>query len=362
MTLLGNFMDLSIYKFKKREWKENAFNIPINLFDLNEDGAHEFNQILNYLYSLNLPRIIRTPSGGISNTGINNKYDCFDYRFSNICAEITYLSNYGSFRFQCRTQVPLLNEKQKPIYGSKALSIFKDICLKFNINIEDYAVENGLVIKNEWKAKESKIYKKYIHPSSFNLVDTTLTNVNHIDLCSGFQSGLVRAFPEFYKPCKYLYDLRKSDESLKLVQVESIGAMWSNQRNAKYIRLAKGAIEENNRLLKELELKLFLNGRKVLMLNTDGIWYQGEPYHDSTEFADLGGWKNDHLNCKFRMKNNVTYEFIENGVYSAVMSGSTLLDRVKPRELWEWGDIYRTEPIKHLIDSEGIKNNEGVLY
>ena len=78
------------------------------------------------------------------------------------------------------------------------------------------------------------------------------------------------------------------------------------------------------------------------------------------EKADLGGWKNDHTNCtKFRMKNNVTYEFIEDGVYTAVMSGLTSLDLIKPdRTEWQWGDIYKTAPLIYLIDKEGIKNPE----
>lgn len=353
-------MDLSKYKHKKREWNENFRNIPVNQFELDKDGAHEFNQILQYVKSLNLPKIVRTESGGICNGRTYNKYDCYDFMWNKTCAQITLLTLDGCWRFQCRTGAPK-NDKGKPIYGSVALGKFKEICLKHNIDIDDYAVDNGMEIKAEWKQKEQPIYKKYIFGSALNKIGKTLTNVHHIDLCSGFQSGLVRAFPEFYAPCKELYDKRKTDATIKLIQVESIGAMWSDQRKAKYIKLAKGAIEENNRLLMSLLDRLLKSGRQPLLLNTDGIWYQGDEYHDDTEQADLGGWKTDHKNCIFRMKNNTTYEFIEDGKFSAVMSGHSTLDLVKPRDQWVWGDIFKTTSIEYIIDEDGIKSAEGEL-
>ena len=361
--MIKNINDLLEYKHSKREWKTNAYNIPVTQFDLNEEGAHKFNEILKFVLSLNLKQIIRTQSGGISNYRLFNKYNCYDYRWTRTCAEITLLTLEGCWRFQCRTKVPE-NSKGKSLYGSTCLAEFKKICLEVSgIDLDDYAVDNGLEIKQQWKEKEKRIYKKQVFGQSLNLIDKTLTNVHHIDLCSGFQSGLVRAFPEFKDACQYLYDKRKQDESIKLIQVESIGAMWSDQRKAKYIRLAKGAIEENNRFLMEIVHKLLVNGRKPLLLNTDGVWYQGDVYHDETEYANLGGWKTDHTNCTFRMKNNVTYEFIENGEYNVVMSGLTTLDQIKPdRSKWQWGDIYNTNVIEYRIDSNGISTIEGDYF
>ena len=363
-------MNLLKYKHKKRDWNENFRNIPVTLFELNKEGAHEFNQVLKYVYSLNLPTIIRTESGGICNGRLFNKYNCFDFRFTKICAEITLLTLEGCWRFQCRTKLKTTNPNGNALYGTVALSEFKKICLSVSgIDLDDYATTDGMEIKAKWKEEEKPIYKKYIHPMSSNLKDVTIESgdVHHIDLCSGFQSGLARAFPEFKDACQHLYNLRKNEDGtsndyIKAIQVESIGAMWSDQSKAKYIKLAKGAIEENNRLLKLLIGKLISTGRQILMLNTDGIWYKGEIYHDETEKHDLGGWKNDHKNCtKFRMKNNVTYEFVEDGKYTAVMSGTTTLDQVKTRSEWEWGDIYKAAVIEYLIDKDGIKSVEGDL-
>lgn len=347
--------------YSERTWNTNAITIPITRFDLNEQGAHEFNEILKFVKSLELPTIVRTKSGGVCNGRTINKYNCYDYRWTKICAEITLLTLDGCWRFQCRTKAPE-DKNGKTIYGATALKMFKEMCLKKGIDIDNYAVDNGLEIKKEWKEKEKKIYKKQIYGEALNQIDNTLDNVHHIDLCSGFQSGLARAFPEFYPVCKELYDKRKSDDiRYKMIQVESIGAMWSDQNNAKYIKLAKGAIEENNRLLMSLLNRLTSTGRKPLLLNTDGIWYQGEIYHDDTEKADLCGWKNDHTNCTFRMKNNVTYEYIEDNKYQAVMSGQTTLDQIKSRDEWEWGDIYKTSVVEYLISTDGIKNNKGEL-
>lgn len=359
---INSLSDLFVYPNIKRSWNANAFNIPVTHFELNPEGASTFNKVLKFVLSLDLPVIIRTPSGGISNYRIDNKYNCYDYRYSNYCAEITLLTLKGCWRFQCRTAVPKVEETAKPLYGSSCLSKFKQLCLKFNIDLDDYAVDNGLEIKKEWKSSNTAIYKKFIYGSALNLVDKTLFNVHHIDLCSGFQSGLARAFPEFREVCQYLYDKRKEDSSIKLIQNASIGAMWSDQRHAKYIKLAKSAIEENNKFLDNIIQKLLDSGREPLLLNTDGVWYRGEVYHDETEFANLGGWRNDHINCTFRMKNNTTYEYIENGKFTVVMSGATSLDKVKPREKWMWGDIYRTEPIAYFIDENGIKSPEGEYY
>lgn len=350
-----NYQDLLKFEHSERRWKTNAITIPITRFDLDEEGIEKFNEILNFVKSLNYSPIIRTRSGGISNLKLNNKYNCWDYRFTKICAEVTILNLDGCWRFQCRTGVKSDNG-EKPIYGSTALKMFKEMCAKKGINLEDYSVNNGMEIKKEWKEKCQPIYKKYIFPLSLMKVNKELTNVHHIDLCSGFQSGLARAFPEFYPVCKELYDKRKgNDTRIKSIQVESIGAMWSDQKQAKYIKLAKGAIEENNRLLMDIVSKLLESGRKPLLLNTDGVWYEGDVYHDDTEFADLGGWKNDHINCKFRMKNNVTYEYIEDGKYTAVMSGSTNLDLIKSRDEWEWGDIFKAAVALYQIDENGIR-------
>ena len=92
-------------------------------------------------------------------------------------------------------------------------------------------------------------------------------------------------------------------------------------------------------------------GRIVLSFNTDGIWYKGPVFHWEGEGESLGEWHNDHICCKFRAKSAGSYEFIENGVYHAVVRG--ISNDIK--DDWEWGAIYekKAEPQLFTFTEEG---------
>ena len=130
--------------------------------------------------------------------------------------------------------------------------------------------------------------------------------------------------------------------------IECCGAIWSP--------LSKDAIEDNNIRLLNVATKVNESGRKVLLFNTDGFWYQGEIFHDEGEGEDIGQWHNDHINCRFRAKSDGAYEFIEDGDYYPVIRGI-------PNESkgdWEWGDIYteKAETIDYLyFEGKGIVKN-----
>ena len=55
--------------------------------------------------------------------------------------------------------------------------------------------------------------------------------------------------------------------------------------------VAKAGIEWNNNHIDDLADKLIKSGREIIGFNTDGIWYQGDVYHDSNEGVGLGKWK-----------------------------------------------------------------------
>jgi hypothetical protein len=95
--------------------------------------------------------------------------------------------------------------------------------------------------------------------------------------------------------------------------------------------------------MRELAEKMKKSGRRILAYNTDGIWYVGDVYHDEGEGKGLGQWENDHINCKIRFKSAGSYEYIENGKYTPVQRGLTKLDSIKPRDEWQWGDIFSDE-------------------
>ena len=100
------------------------------------------------------------------------------------------------------------------------------------------------------------------------------------------------------------------------------------------------------------------------MWNTDGIWYQGDVYHDEGEGKQLGQWKNDYIDCMWRAASKGKYEFADSeGNYHPVVRGRTRLDKVKERDDWEWGDIYdvRAQVIEYVWTEDGITNAEGDL-
>ena len=80
--------------------------------------------------------------------------------------------------------------------------------------------------------------------------------------------------------------------------------------------LEKSFAEYSNKLsADEMNARLIANGDKILGHNTDGIWYQGPVYHGEGEGNDLGQWRNDYVDCRFRAKSSGAYEFIENGSF-----------------------------------------------
>lgn len=340
----------------------NFLKIPVNNLEVTDSGARRFNEIYQYLLSCNLKDIVRTPSGGIKKDILNCR-SVWDIKSTYTMIEIT-IGLYGRwFRIQFRTvKKSKSNDDQKIVYGRQAFLEFKSRCIKDNINLDDYKLDEQEALEFYDSHKNEMTYYKNIVDNK--CVNKTINNVHHIDLCSGFQSGLVRAYPEFKNVCQELYDNRKTDSRIKSIQTNSIGYMWSPFIKRKYIKLSYGAISENNRLLFDLSKRLTISGRRVLLYNTDGIWYQGEIFHDIDECHNLGGWRNDHTNCTLRVRSAVSYEFIEDGKYTAIQSGLTQLDRIKPRSQWTWGDIYKTGDIieyKFMRD-RGIVDNEGELY
>ena len=100
--------------------------------------------------------------------------------------------------------------------------------------------------------------------------------------------------------------------------------------------------------------KLEKSGRTVLLLNTDGVWYNGPLYHGDGEGPELGQWQTDHKNCQFRMASAGAYEFIEKGIYHPVIRGIPNDTKTE----WKWGDIYKEKAIPSIFsftEEEGVK-------
>lgn len=355
-------MDLSKFKSSELTFDINYKLIPVSLINLDELGANEWNKLLDYIYSLDLHLIKRTPSGGIS---LYTRLPAFDVRKTTNCVELTLLIENGCYRIQLRSKESLIPEEEKQtISGSKAFQYFRKLCVKHNINIDALAITNGAEVKETIPTPPITVFTE-------ELKDQEISPAFHIDLNSSFNSGIAKAFPELKPVIEEIYNKRKVDPINKHILTHLQGYMQSLKCcNAKWAHIAKAGIEFNNLMIKKLSMELIKQNKIILTYNTDGIWYtsdDGRPIEtfsdpDLVEGPEMGQFKHDHKYCRFRFKSAGCYEFIENNHYYPVVRGRTKLDLVKPRSQWGWGDIYNSgDIIQFKIDAKGYVYNEKLI-
>lgn len=328
----------------------NAMLIPVTKLHYTTDNIALFNSIYFYMKSRKgWSTIKRTPSGGISNrVAPSELFNRWDFQKKDVWMEITIIESTGMWRIQMSPGKP----KDSPILsGRQAYFMFEAFIKKWGIELSNYAIEKGETIHRS-------IEKPLIWLEHENLYkDRTFKEVHHIDYHSSYPAGLVNTHPEFSEAINFLYDRRHQKPEYKDLLNFTIGFLHSRWCGYKYAQLAKDAIADSNKRVMDLARKVQRAGRTILLFNTDGFWYQGKVYHGEGEGSKLGQWSNDHQNCIFRAKSSGAYEFIENEEYHPVLRGFTKLDEVKPRETWEWGDIYQDNAIVKQFDfneEEGI--------
>lgn len=320
--------------------KTNYKKIPVSALQMNSDGAKKFNNIYQDLLKMDLNTLIRTPSGAISNAPENksNNMYAWDVRALKSMVEIT-VRTHIEFRLQFRQLSKDNDDTENTMYGWEAFSRFKYLCEKAGINLDDYADNNfdhAMEIKNS-------IPKPKICMGDDMWIDKTISNAHHIDFHNSYPAGLCNTHPEFRKVIEPLYNERHKHPENKLILNATIGYMQSAmpQVRARWAKLSRDAIKNNNDRIDTLAQTLEDEGYTIIAYNTDGIWYTGgKPYHGDGEGSALGQWENDHTYCKLRFKSAGAYEYIENGEYTPVVRGFTNLDKMKPRSEWKWGDIY----------------------
>lgn len=325
----------------------NALKIPVTKLHYTSDNVALFNSIYFYMKrQKGFSQIVRTASGGISNKiPLSARHRRWDCRKSDNWIEITIIENAGMWRIQMSHG----KEKDSPILsGRQAFFMFCQFIKKFNINMDDYAIKDGEIINRQIeKPLIALCHEKLRRDRVFN-------GVNHIDFHNSYPAGLVNTHPEFREGIEFLYNNRGRRPEYKDLLNYTIGFFHSKFCQYKFAHLAKDAIADSNKRVLELADRVGKSGRTILLYNTDGFWYLGEPYHGEGEGSKLGQWRNDHINCKFRAKSAGAYEFIENKIYYPVLRGYTNLDEIKPRQNWEWGDIYQESAIvkKFAFDEE----------
>ena len=335
--------DLLILKHCKVTQHINYLLIPVSNFEINKRGAIKFNKLYLWFKKQNLYKLERTSSGGIKN-GSHMKVPAWDVRANKYCVEITAILEGYAWRIQFRTKTP------KQLSGRTAFTKFKKLLLKDGVDLDQYVIDNGPEVKKEIDTYLVKANHEFY-------LDKIFIRAHHIDFHSSFAGGLANTHPEFRPTLEKIFRDREKDEMNKHILNFSVGFMQSIQGcNARWAHLSKDAIGDNNKRVKELAKEVENAGRKVLLFNTDGFWYDGEIYHGKGEGLGLGEWHNDHINCKFRMSSAGVYEFIENGEYTPVVRGIPNDSKSE----WKWGDIYTKKAVPDIFtftEEEGVKLN-----
>lgn len=335
--------------------KANKNKMKINALDFNASGVSLFNSIIELCETTGFLRCSVLPSGAISHVR-DLKYISryvVNYSTKQNSVELIIVSrDFGCFRFVLGHL-----EVKEPSKGKNCLLEFYRVCKMFHLDLSKYALtkEEGLKVK-------STIEKPHIFAYELGFY---YGNVHHLDLNSSYFARIAEEFPEFYAPAKYIYDMRKANElSSKFYKdilnctqgimqskycVDYTADKRSHISPYQFANLSKAGINGTRRMIERYIDILVNNGKKILLTNTDGIWYQGTMYHDESEGSEFGQWKHDHTNCDILIKSAGAYQYREGGIVHSVVRGETSLDLIKDRKNWNFGEI---------LSSSG----EGIMY
>ena len=331
----------------------NYMKIPVTKVNL-----EQFNYLVKFYNNLykenNIYReFIWTKSKGISinSDNIGHNLRCYEVKVYCWGAELVICTNeFGCARVQLEIGTP--QKEENKMYGRKAYNEFKKILKKYGIDIEKYFINNGMEVKETIEKPLCELYEDWYKDEIFE-------NAYHLDINSAYPYEMTQLIKEWKEPILYLYSKRKINEVFKSVLNMTYGWFQSKLFGAKLAHISKYCIAKTNKRLRDLAQILSKFGCKPISYNVDGLWFScaNSRIIDTIEStlcgSELGKFKLDHKNCKIRFKGPKAYEFIENGKVTIVYSGRTTLDKIKPRDTWEWGDIYKTYQITWDVDLEG---------
>lgn len=337
------------------EWEKLNYKlIPVTVIPASIGNEVIFNELYQALLDCGYGQIKRTPSGGISicvQERMNNQLK-YDVRQSGTVVEMTictFNNGFRSYRIQWRiNNYKTKNDAEKLISGKQAYQLLKQELAEDDIDLDTYrnSPEEGIEAKKDIHAPDTKVYE--------GIPDRVYNNAYHLDFHKFYPHGMALEYPAFTPALRRLESKSKADEKYKLVMDAFTGWGRSNGNKNCFAVLLKNSI---NRAYEDFDyvLEQLQKDREVLFANTDGIWYVGPEWHGPLESPDMGGWSNDHKDCKLRFKSSGCYEFIEDGKYKPVVKGQTKLDKVIARSEWSWGDIYLSKvQVWKFIEGEGI--------
>ena len=314
----------------------NKQKIPIVNFSWNDEGVQQFNEIYRYCLDNIKNEFVETPSGGISTSLENWRGTRWWLRFTTSIAEIILKPENGRYY---RFIIGHNRDVPDRLTGMRAYKIYTRELLKDGVDIRDHYIENGAEVKATIPAPRIELCC---------MPERTYRDAHHIDINSAYNAGMIESFPFLKTTVCRLYAARKDKPIYKDVLNMTQGVMQSKLCWYKLSHISKAGYVYTRRKLDEYTEKLKAAGCRILAYNTDGIWYQNEtPYHDDDEGREIGQWKNDHVNCTIRFKSKGCYEYIESGNYTPVYRGVSSYERIKPRTMWEWGDIFKGQIVRY---------------
>lgn len=343
--------------------KRNRANIHVTWLDPSPESIAVFNRAYNLVASWR--NISQTKSGGIAKSGIKFRYFTKSVEITKSSYELTIIAPSKCYILRFRHDFGKGEEGK--LAGKSAFANLRRRCKARGFELSDLAIPNGKQVKETIPAPDIRLIEKF--------KDQIIRNTFHIDMNSAYMAGIQREFGyagegKFGAVIQDIYDHRhdntKTAKYNKAILNCSQGYMQSqycvmNRVGYSLSHLAKAGIVFCKNRLQELIAHYEGLGCELIATNTDGAWFtiNGVPETKLREGTSelLGEHKIDHWNCTLRYKTKGAYEYIENGVYTVRMRGKTRLDRIKPRTMWEWGDIYKLDcqPIKYkFIKEEGI--------
>jgi len=312
----------------------NYIRIPTNYIEPTIDGMNEMNALIGWVLHKDIDELQRTPSKGVCNGPTGIGYSLIANRTG---VELLYNCGF-QFKVQFRHLKTNIKNKGKNRTGSQCFNEFKKLCTAYGIDLMKYYDPKNSALKKEIESPIRWLNEKY--------KDKTIEHVYHIDGHNMWFGQMIKVFPEFKQLVMDLYEERNTtkDENrkqdIKDLFTHTLGYCQSLDCKLKagLAQLSKAGINGCNR---EVRKMMAFYGNRVIAVNTDGLWIKGIPNlnHLSDNIGEFGC---DHENCTFRAISPNKYEFIEHGIYTAVVSGLTGLDHNKKRDLWKWGDIYNS--------------------
>ena len=328
--------------------KINFTKIPVTSFGYNEQDIKKFNQIYRFIIKHIHKKITRTKSGGICVKEEEIRGNQYDIRHTTTIIELTF--KYESRWYRVQIGYKKKTDDDKKVYGTQAWKIFLRLCKKYDIDITKFKLES----KEKGLEEKSQICKPLIEFGEDGKENKIYENCHHLDFNSSYAYGISNYVPDLKPVIEEIYYKRNTHEEYKNVLAILHGYMQSECVHYLYSDIARFANQDNRDRVLELALKLKASGKKIILFNTDGIWYQDdEMYHDENEGTELGKWKHDYINCKLRCKSKGCYEIIGTKVktnetkYFPFLRGSTTYERQVPRDKWKWGDIYKGSTLEY---------------